>query len=135
MSTTKFIALLNHDASIIEAVYPDQTAVLAPLGLKSKGAISTAIKNGTKCQGRRIRMWVDLDEELKDAFLQAHNLPAPKVSSKAKGVSQLQKEDRTVIKSYARITDAVKDTGIARETIAAACEKGTVLRDSLWKWS
>jgi hypothetical protein len=135
MSTSKFIALLNHDASIIEAVYPDQTAVLAPLGLKSKGAISTAIKNGTKCQGRRIRMWDDLDEELKDAFLQAHDLPAPKVSNKAKGVTRFNKEDRSIIKSYARITDAVKDTGIARETIASACDKGAELRDSLWTWS
>lgn len=135
MSTSKFIALLNHDASIVEAVYPNQASVMTPLGIKSSGAISTAIKNGTKCQGRRIRMWDDLDEELKDAFLQAHDLPAPKVSSKAKGVTRLNKEDRTVIKSYARITDAVNDTSIARETIASACDKGTELRDSLWTWS
>lgn len=135
MSTSRFIALLNHDASTVEAVYPDQTEVLAPLGLKSKAAISTAIKNGTRCQGRRLRLWDSLDDEMKNAYLESHELPAPKISSKAKGVAQLNKDDRAVVKSYSRITDAVQDTGIARETIAAACDKGTVLRDSLWTWS
>jgi hypothetical protein len=134
MSTSKFIALLNHDASIVEAVFPNQASVMEPLGLKSTGAISTALKNGTKCQGRRVKKWDDLDDSSKTVYLKSNNLPEAKVSSKAKGVVRMN-ADRTVIKTYARIADVVKDLGVARESAAASCDDGSMFKDSLWAWS
>jgi hypothetical protein len=134
MSTSKFIALLNHDSSLVEAVFPNQASAMESLGLKSSGAISTALKNGTKCQGRRVKKWDDLDDSSRSAFLKSNNLPEAKLSAKAKGVVRMNL-DRTVIKTYARITDVVKDVGVARESVAVSCDNGSVFKDSLWAWS
>lgn len=134
MSSTKFIAILNHDASLVEAVFQNQASAMAPLGLKSAGAVSTALKNGTKCQGRRVKKWDDLDDSLKTTFLKANVLPQAKVSAKAKGVVRMD-TDRKVVMTYARICDAVSSLGVARESIATACDSGSVFKDSLWAWS
>ncbi len=79
-------------------------------------------------------MWDALDKNLQHAYLRSHELPVPKTSSRAKGVVWVDKDDESVTKTYTRIADAVKDSGVARETIAAACNEGTLLKDARWRW-
>ena len=127
----KMVAVLDRDWTAVESVYANQVAVKDGLNLKSKAAVSAALKNGTKCQGRRLKLWVDLDEAVKADFLSRGHLPKP---SQGKGtpVYRLDPASGEVIEEFPSFSAASASVRIAAETLKRACENGQEYGGSRW---
>lgn len=124
------VAVLDRDWLKVEGVYINQVAVKDGLALKSKAAVSAALKNGTKCQGRRLKMWTDLEPALKADFLSRGRLP-PQADGRGTAVYALR-PDGTVIEAFRSISDAAQKMKIARETVVRSCESSTPYNGVQW---
>lgn len=127
----KMVAVLDRDWTAVESVYANQVAVKDGLCMKSKAAVSAALKNGTKCQGRRLKMWVDLDEALQADFLSRGHLPK---QSQGKGtpVYRLDPVSGEVVGEFPSFSAASSAARIAAETLKRACENGQEYGGSCW---
>lgn len=128
------IAVLDRDCKIVEMVHLTQVAVKDALGLKSKAAVSAALKNNTKCQGRRLKMWSDLGEDVKAEYLTRGSLPEPDVGKGAL-VYSMHPDSLQIIEIFTSISDAVQKMHIARETIHMACKSGVPYNGVLWSFT
>lgn len=128
------IAVLDRECKAVEMVHLNQVAVKEALGLKSKAAVSVALKNGTKCQGRRLKMWSDLEEDIKAEYLKRGSLPEPS-TGRGTLVYSMRPDTREIIEVFTSISEAVQKKHIAKETIRSACESGVQYNGVLWSFT
>lgn len=124
------VAVLDRDWKAVEKVYINQVAVKEALAMTSKGAVSTALKNGTTCRGRRLKKWMDLDDDLKKEYLSRDCLPAPV----SRGISIYSFDEHTgeMVNAFPSISHAVSAMRLAKETLQRACDTGTPYQGLRW---
>lgn len=130
-----FVAMLSLDKTQIVNVFCDQKAAAEDRKFTGCGAISAAIKNGTKSGGHYFQMWHDVSSELQDAYLSHNTLPDKRVPVNARAIEQVHPITGIVIKRFASAADIAKTIRISRISLKEALTLGHILKGSIWRYA
>ena len=140
-SPRNLVVKLNHfgedmDSRKITEVFNSQMEALLNAGLKAKsrGAMSGAIKNETKCAGHYYKYWHDCTEQQQNHFADSYGWPVRNVqngrSIKCKSVDP--KTGETVV--YNTIEEIRKKFAMNRKTLFQSIERKTLLHNYIWEY-
>jgi prophage antirepressor-like protein len=128
------VAMLTLDRARVVAVFCDMSAAAQDRQFSGVAAISAAVKDGRRCGGHRFEMWDRLLPELRDAY--APPLPSPRPRANAQQVVALHPLSGEVQRSFASVSDVVKEMHIGRRSLqhALASPEPVVLRGAVFRY-
>lgn len=129
-----YVAMINLNKTEIMNVFCDQKAAAEDRQFKGIGAISSAIKKGTKSGGFYFSMWYDCSEDLKSKYLETNALPMPRILVNGKPVEKLHPITKDVVQKFASTAHVIKTMRIARASLNKAIEHKYILKGYYWRF-
>ena len=126
--------MLNLEQDSIVDVFCDMTAAAENRQFNGVSAISTAIKKGSQSGGHIFRMWHDCSEELKNAFLEHKQLPAPRKRVGAIEVMRVNPLTGEEV-PFGSIAAVQRKLRVSRVTLKSCLDNQAVLKGYQWKLS
>lgn len=129
------VAVYSRDGTAIDDVFPDQKSVREHLQIKSAASVSSAVSSGLarKCQGVLVGMWDDVDDALKEAYLETKTLPGP-VAQKGRAVLQLDSGTGQTIARHPNVASVALQFRMSHMTVVKACDSREFHAGFTWAW-
>lgn len=132
---TGHVALVNADKTKVVDVYTSFLHVSRSHGLKSTGAVTKRMKKGHLLDNCYIVPWVDVCEDMQDAWLDENKLPALPRSTSSKPVNRLDPTTKNVLKTYSTMDEVKTKFGITARTLKGAIAGNNVRSGFLWSYA
>lgn len=126
------VAKMNEDGTEVLEVFALQKLAAEAVRVTS-GALSTAVKRGSRAGGFRWKLWQTVPPELQERFLADHALPPTLPHPRATFVQQLDPTTHEVVREYASLTDVQKATRITSKVIKEANASGKIVEGYMWR--
>ena len=123
-----YVAMLNLQKTEVVRVFADQKAAAEDRQFVGGAPISKSIRCGTTSGGHYFQMWCDVDEKLKEAYLQQNALPTKRPSPKAKRYQRLHPVTKECIEVHDSVQDIVRRFKCSRRTLFNAVQGGYLLK-------
>lgn len=129
---TDMIAVINKNNEI-EEVYSNQKEVSEKFN-KCISNICIIIKNKKIIDNKKLVLWNDITDDIKNKFLENNQLPEIKEKLKGKKINKINPDNNEIIKTYLSITDLIKEIKISPKTIKKVIENKEIYKDYLWSY-
>ena len=126
--------MLDFNQKIVQ-VFCDQKEAAQNRQFASSAAISNAIKRGTKSGGHYFKLWHDCDSTQKDAYLQFHELPQKRATSRSVTIEKLHSITKEKLEYFSSYEDVIKKYKCSRTTLKNAIQFDYILRGFRWQVS
>jgi hypothetical protein len=121
----------EHELKVLTSIYErHKTAMKKGLGAN----LSRAIHTGSISSGHYWMMWLDVPEELRNAYLEKETLPSKRKMVNALQVEKLHPVTNEVIHRYISVSDVIKEHPFSRNTLYTAIECNMIAKGYKWRF-
>ncbi len=129
---TGFVAMINLEKTKIEKVFTLQKEAAEYINQHST-AICSAIKYSNHVGGYYWIMWDDVNEELKNKYLQENTLPNAPKNTRGATVQKIDAKTNQVLEIFDSISEASKKMKISPRTFKSASANNSTYSGFKWK--
>ena len=130
---TKGLVVKMDQNRVIKLVFRTQREAMHEAQLNTTGAISNAIKNGTRSHGHYYDYWLNCTEDQRHAYISDHGYPeAPE--NRGIRVNRLDTSGR-IVETYNNMEAIVKSFQVCRKVLKEGIEKRSLVRGFLWEYA
>jgi len=128
-----YIAMINLNKTKIINVFSNQKLASDYIS-QHPSALSTAIKYNTPLSGYHWFQWNNLDDEIKDKYLENNTLPVNEIiNQKGTTIERIDPDTNSVIETLSSITEVCKKYKISPKTIKKAITNHDILNGFFWQ--